>query len=371
MSYLVNNTIEISVFIADKEYPLEAINLMNWLHIATTFRHKMPMIGFQIVDVQRVFDRIGLLDGTPLRVVVRPNGKDSKTYVFRKFNHKREFNGEAYTWSIYGYWDAPLYWAASSVRAVEGTSNVVLQEIASTCSLKYDGTTTNDSQIWVPRNRSYSTWAKDIVDHAWVSDTSCMAIGVDLDGTLRVKNVNNLPEPSKRILGYTYAKDALTASDIQVSASSGLNNALTGYHNMRVGQSITADETQQAIKDLSFTPNVKAPLYNQELKDQLGRGSVRFSPIDAGNVHLNYEKAQYQNLRYRNMFSLGLEALMVDCIDVQLGERITVGLQTEETSQDTPNSGVYTITGHAIYTQGANYSEKLGMARHGTNEVTR
>ena len=369
MGYLVNGQIEVSIFIADKEYPLGAINLLNWLHIATTVRHALPVCGFQITDVQHVFDKIGILDGTPLRIVVKSNGKDSRTYVFRKFNHKRVFSGEAYTWSIYGYWDAPLFWLASSVRAIEGTASNVLQEIASTCGLKYDGTSTNDSQIWVPRNRLYRSWAKDVADHSWVNDTSCMVLGVDLDGTLRLKDVNNLPEPKQKIVGYTYAKDAMTAADIQLNASSGLNNALSGYQNMRVSQSVTTDDIWTANKDLSFTPDVKSPHYNETLKQKLGRGAVRFGPIDAGNVHLNYEKAAYQNLRYRNMFSLGVDALMVDTTAVQLCERISLGLQTEATSQDTPNSGTYTITGRAIYLQGANYSEKLGLCRHGDNQT--
>ena len=368
MSYLVSNSIEVSIFIDDKEYPLDAINLLNWLHISTTVRQALPTCGFQITDVQHIFDKIGILDGTPLRIVVKPNGKDSRTYKFRKFNHKRVFSGEAYTWRIYGYWDAPLYWLASSVRSIEGTANNVLQEIASTCGLKYDGTTTNDSQIWVPRNRLYRSWAKDIADHAWVNDTSCMVLCVDLDGTLRFKNVNDLPQPQRKIVGYTYAEDAMTASDIQLNASSGLNNALSGYQHMRVAQSVTNDDVWTVSKDLSFTPDVKTPHYNDTLKQTLGRGAVRFGPIDAGNVHQSYEKASYQNLRYRNLFSLGVDALMVDTTDVALCERLSLSLQTEATSQDTPNSGTYTVTGRALYVQGANYSEKLGICRHGTNE---
>lgn len=370
MSFLVNGKIEVSIFIDDKEYPLEAINLLHWLHITATVRHALPTCSFQITDVQHIFDRIGILDGTPVRVVVRPNGKDSRTYLFRKFNHKREFAGDAYMWTIYCYWDAPLYWLASSVRAIEGTANNVLQEIASTTGLKYDGTATNDSQIWVPRNRLYRTWAKDIADHAWTNDRSCMVLAADLDGSLRLKNVNDLPPPNRKVVAYAYAKDAMTAVDIQLSASSGLNNALSGYQNMRIAQSVTTDQIQQVNKDLSFTPDVKTPHYNDVLKQTLGQGAVRFGPIDCGNAHLNYEKAGYQNMRYRNLFSLGLDALMTDTTEVQLCDRLSLSLQTESINQDTPNSGVYTVTGRAIYMQGANYSEKLGLCRHGTNETT-
>lgn len=369
MGFLVSGRIEVSVYINDVEYPLDAINLLNWLHIATTTRHSLPMLGFQVDDVRHSIDTVGMLDGAPIRVVIKPNGKNSRTYTFRKFDSSRVFTGSCWRWTIYGYWDAPLYWAGASVRAIEGTTNNVLQEIANTCGLKYEGTNTNDSQIWVPRNRTYRTWAKDIVNHAWVTNRSCMVSGVDLDGTLRLLNFSDLPEPQINILAYTYAENALTASDVQVSAASGLNNALTGYNSMRVVQSVIADETRQVLNELLVTPNVKNIHFNRELKAQLGRGAVRFSPIDAGNSHENYERASYQNIRYRNLFSYGVDALMVDVTNVKLGDKVNLAVQTETLKQDVPNSGVYTVTGHAIYVQGANYSEKLGMARHGDNSI--
>lgn len=371
MGFLVQDKVEISVFIDDNEYPLSTTNLLNWLHITTSVRHGLPMFGLQITDVEHRLDTIGLSDGTPIRIVVKPNNKESKTYLFRKYNHKREFSGDSFAWTLTGYWDAPRWWAESTNAAIEGTSNAVLAELAERSGLKYDGTTTNDYQIWMPRNRTLRAWAKDIVDHSWASDTSCMVLGVDLDGTLRFKDVNNLPAPSQKIIEGTYASDAMTAVDIHVSANSGLNNALTGYQSMRISQSTMTDDTHQIIKDLSFTPDVKTPLYNEEIKAQIEQASVRFAPIDAGNVHDNYERASYQNLRYRNLFSMGLEALMTDTIDVQLMEKLTIALQVEDTAQDTPNSGVYTVTGHALYTQGANYAEKIGVARHGDNSVQR
>ncbi len=372
MGYLVQDRLEVSIYINDNEYPLDALSTLNWLHISTTFRHALPTVSMQISDVRHIFDTIGILDGTPLRVVIKPYGKDSKTYKFRKFNHKREFTGAFFTWTLYGYWDSPLYWTGSSVAALEGTANSVLQQIASTCSLAFDGVSTNDSQIWIPRNRSYKAWAKDIVNHAWINDTSCLVHGVDLDGTLRLKDFNNLPDPKIKIVAYTLADNAFTAIDVKANASSGLNNALTGYQNMRVSQTVIADsddEVHDAISDLNWTPDVKTPHYNMDLKKQLGRGAVRFAPIDAGNLHDNYDKADYQNTRYRNLFSFGMEALMMDCMDVQLGQKVSLAIQDESTGQDTPNSGTYTVTGHGLYLQAANYSELLGLARHGTNEV--
>jgi hypothetical protein len=322
----------------------------------------------QINDVQHAMDSIGLQDGIPIRIVIKPNGMSTRTYNFRMFNHKREQGGGSYTWSIYGYWDAPIYWNTTSTAGIQDTSNGVLKKIAAKCDLKFDGTDTNDQQLWLPKNRSYRAFAKDVCDNGYVNDTSCMLIGVDLDSTLRYKDINNLKPPTKKILAYKYDQFAYTATEISVSAGSGFNNALTGYQNTRYSQSTAGDKPHEEIKDLKFKPDTKAPLYNADLKKKLQKGQVRYGPIDVGNVHANYEKASYQNTRYRNLFSLSINLLLFQVTELQLMEQFTFSVQDEETNQDTANAGVYTISGHAIYIKGGSYFEKIGASRHGTNE---
>lgn len=367
MTYSLQDRMEISVFINDNEYHLDTINLLNYLHIGTSVRGSLPTLTMAITDVRHELDLIGLQDGIPIRIVIRPNGKQTRTYNFRKFNHTRELVGGAYVWTIHGYWNAPLYWNTTTSVGISGTSDDALQNIAKVCDLKYDGTHTNDSQLWLPKNKSYRTFAKDISDSGYITDTSCMVLGVDLDATLRYKNVNDLPAAKKKVVAYTNVENAYTAVDVTISANSGFNNAITGYQNMRYAQSTTSD-LQKQIQDLSFTADSKAPLYNTTLKSKLGRGPVRFGPIDVGNVHDNYERADYQNARYRNMFSMGLELLFIDITDFKLLEQINFSVQREDASQDVGNSGDYTITGHSLYVQGAKYFEKIGVVRHGTNE---
>lgn len=368
MGYLLNNRLEISVFINDKEYPLGDTNLLTALHIATSVRASVPVLTMEINDVQHVMDTIGLQDGIPIRVVIKPSGLATRIYNFRMFNHKRMQQGGSYTWRITGYLDAPLYWNATTSVGIQGTSDSVLKQIAAKCDLKYEGTATNDSQLWLPKNKAYRIFAKDVANSGYVDDTSCTQIGVDLDATLRYKDVNNLPAPTKKIVAYEYSQTAYTATEVAIAGNSGFNNALTGYQNMRYAQSAVGDELHTQINNLSFTPDSKAPLYNAGLKNKLGRGPVRFGPIDVGNVHNNYERASYQNMRYRNLFSLGLDLMLFQVTDFKLMEQFTFAVQNEDTGQDMANAGVYTITGHSIYVQGASYFEKLGVVRHGTNE---
>ncbi len=87
--FLLQNQLEVSVFFNDIEYPLGSINLLNSLHITTTVRGSVPLLSMSINDVQHVMDKIGLQDGIPIRVVIKPNGKETRVYKFRKFSHKR------------------------------------------------------------------------------------------------------------------------------------------------------------------------------------------------------------------------------------------------------------------------------------------
>jgi len=355
------------VFIDDREYPLQNTNILDYLLIAASVAYKLPTLSLGITDVQHVMDKMGLQDGIPIRVTIKSGSSDTQTYLFRKFNHTRTFNGASYVYKITGYWDAPLYWNTTSSTSIRGTSSSVLGTIAEKCGLLYDGPTTNDAQLWVPQNLSWSTFARDIALCGYIDDESCTGLGVNLGGKLLYRNINKLPPATKKIVAYQYAADAFTAVDIAAAAASGFNNALSGYQNMRYAQSMIGN-IQTKIDNLAFKSDSRAPLYNQALKTKLQRGPVRFGPIDVGNVHQNYEKASYQNIRYRNLFSQNLELLIQMATNLDLMELVNLSIQKEDTTQDVANSGIYTTYGRAIYIRGATYSEKIYVTRHGTNE---
>jgi hypothetical protein len=371
MGYMLQNRMEVSVFINGNEYPLNTLNLLNSLHITASVRGALPLLSMQINDVQHVLDTIGLQDGIPIRIVIKPNGGNTTTYNFRYFNHKRQQNGGSYTWTIVGYYDAPLYWNATTCVGIKGNSGDVLSQIAATCGLQYDGINTNDNQLWLPKNKSYRAFAKNIALNGYLTSQSCTGLAVDLDGTLRYKDVNNLPPAQSTVIAYQLPPqgklNTYTALEVSINANSGFNNALSGYQNMRVVQSSVSDTTQQALTTLTVESDSKAPLYNTALQATLKRGPVRFGPIDVGNVHPNYEQASYQNMRYRNMFSMGLDLMIAQVTPLQLMQQINFSLQREDTGQESVNSGVYFITAHSLYIQGASYFEKIGIVRQGTN----
>lgn len=366
MGYILNQRMEVSIFVNGVEYDLSAVNLLPALHITTTVRGSVPLLTMQLDDVKHQLDTIGMQDGIPIRIVIAPNGNKSRTYNMRKFNHTKKQNGGFYTWTVFAYWDAPMYWNSTTAETFQGTSSELLASIAQRCALQYDGPSTSDSMLWLPQNMRYRTWAKDAAKYGYINETSCMALGLGLDGVLRYRDVNNMPQPTKTVKSFLLDAEAYTAVETELKAGSGLNNALTGYQNMRVPQSVI--EVPQAISELNFKSGVKSPQFNVPLRDTLQRGAVRFGPVDCGNVHSFYEQAQYQNMRYSNMFSLGQDILLTEPTDIQLLDNFNYTSQKENTDPDVVNSGVYLVTGHSIYIQGANYAEKLGVVRHGTND---
>jgi hypothetical protein len=369
MSYIIQNKIEISIFIDGNEYPLSTINSLNFLHMGASAAMDFPTCCFQIVDQSRTIDSMGLQDGIPLRIVVRSGQSNSQTFNFRKFNHLKDSSGPFAVYTIDGYYDSPLWFTGTTNQNIRSTSGGILSTIASQCGLNYDGVDTNDSQLWTPQNKKWRQFAKETTMNAYVDDTSCMCSALDFSGTLRFKDINNLPDATQKIIAYQYSTDAITAVAFQNKAGSGFNNSVTGYSNTRVSQSITADQTYTTINQLQFESDSRAPLYNTAVRDKAKNGPVRFSPIDVGNNHPNYERASYQNNRYRNLFSMGLEILIPQQTQFQLFDKINFSVQKEDTSQDTSASGEYTISGRAIYVQGSNYAEKLQVIRHGTNET--
>ncbi len=367
MGYILENRLEVAIFVNGIEYDISAVNLLPSLHITTSARGSLPLLTMQLDDVRHQLDTIGMQDGIQLRVVISANGNSSRTYHFRKFNHKKAQNTGYYTWTIFGYWDAPKFWNATTAETFQGTSSELLAHVASVCSMKYDGPTTSDAQLWLPQNMRYRAWAKDAAAHGYINDQSCMGLGVGLDGVMYYRDVNNLPPPTRTVKSFTPDAEAYTAIETTLASGSGFNNALTGYQNMRIAQSLVVDA--ETYSELNFKSGVKSPQFNIPLRDTLGRGAVRFGPIDCGNVHPNYEKAQYQNQRYSNLYMLEQEILLMAPTELQLLECFNYSTQKENTDPDVVNSGIYIVTSHSLYIQGANYAEKIGVVRHGTNDT--
>ena len=370
MSFIIQGRIEISISINGTDYPLDpGTNTLNFLQMGCSARQKLPTCHFAVTDNTKALDKVFLQDGIPLTIVVKANRSLSQTYNFRLFHKKKTFDGSSYKYEIDGYWDAPIYWAGTSEAGIQGTSSTVLQNIATLSGLHYRGITTNDPQLWMQRNRSYGDFAKVVYQHGYVSDKSYTVAGVDLTGTLIYVDANNLPTPTVTLVAYQMVDGMYTVVDYRATSKSGLNNNLTGYNNARYTQSQSGTALSTANDQLAFTPDTTAPLFNTDVKTIAARGYQSYGPIDVGNVHSKYERAAYQNMRYANLLSMDVDFLVNMPVPLTLFDKFTFSVETANNKQDPAYSGVYIVSGQALYVQGTTVAMKLQACRSGTDNA--
>jgi len=369
VGFSIQDRIEISLFINNVEFPLDAINILNFLHIGYWTRGILPTVHLSVFDARHSLDNIQLQDGIPLRLTVKPLNSNTITYNFRKFHHRKTFNGNGFIYEMDGYLDFAKYWTGTSVGGLQGTSNEVLSQIASTCGLTFDGTTTNDAQLWLPRNRTYGEFANQIKRRGYISTQSYMELAVNADGSMRYKDVNNLPAPTQTIVLGQYTAGSYTAVEYLPKAKSGLTNKMTGYQNTRFAQSMVGEKPSVASSTVTFVPDSKSPLFNTTVQQQVSRGYQTFGGIDVGNTHSNYDQAIYQNMRFANTYSLDVEFLIQTPTPFRLLDTFTFAVEQGASKQDQAFAGAYTIAGKAIFITGAIYAEKLLGVRQGTNSI--
>ncbi|BAG41650.1 hypothetical protein [Ralstonia phage phiRSL1] len=367
MGYTVADRLEVTILIDGVEFPLDTLNFLHMLHIGCSTRTRVPTCRFVIGDARHAMDAFNLQDGIPLTITLRALGGDQRTYSFRKFNHKKSFNGECFVYDVDGYWDSPLYWAGTSTTSIRGTSDEVLKQIAATCGLKYDGVSTTDSQLWTPRNRSYAEFVKAVVARGYVNNTSYMVAGLGLDGVLRYRNVNQLPKSKLQVTLGQIVPGSYVAMDYQPVAASGMSNKMQGYQHTRYGQSLVNPQATDSWSQLTYVPDVTSPMLNQTISQKIVSGYRSYGGLDIGNTHPAYEQARYQNQRFAALYNTAVEFLMLTPTTFNLFDKFTFAVDAENQKSDTAYAGEYTIAAQALFVQGASFGEKILGVRQGTN----
>lgn len=374
MAYEIQGRISVKILFGTQEFPFDARNTLEFLHMTSCTRIGVPMVHLSVIDVVRFFDSSAALsDGLPITVVLTvpsdETERDSRVYNFRMNSFKKEQTPGGYRYQLDGYINAPEYWHSSTFRSIQGTATATLKKIAESCGLKFEGVSTADRQVWMPRNQYHHLWARQIASRAYRSDTSCMQLGVDLTGTMIFKDINEGSDRPTADIALAVPKQGfLLATDFCPQTFSGSLNHLSGYSSIRVEQDPRQSNVHNSHRSISVTKRAKegSLLLNRDLHSKTQQARVKFGPINPGNVHSNYEKAYYQNLRFSNLFSSGLEILLAEPSRVKLLDNVNVQLDSPDSFTAT-YSGVYRTVSRTIYVQGSTYYEKLGLARRSLN----
>lgn len=357
MGYRLENSIELSIFFNQVEYPLDEMNILNMLHMQSSTMGKLPTCHFVVTDATGLIAKMKITDRTPIDIVINKNGV-RRIYRFVLHNWRRD-DGPLPMYHFDGYAAAPKYWSGTSNKSYRGTSSDVLSQIAAECGLGYVGAATNDLQYWLQRNMPYSTFAKYIAAHAYASDTAHLVLGVDLNGRMKFQDVRGI-KPTAKVAYQSETQDAFVAQFFQPTTSSGVANAVNGYSDMRITQSVLTDS--EIFDQMTFKPDSKKVLINPKVRAQVGQSNVTFGPLDFGNVHPNFEKAKYLSSRFNAVAALGAQFLFNSVTELDLLTRFTFS-----TSATSPGEydGVYTVANRIIYVESSTYAEKIIAVKDG------
>lgn len=364
MALEVQGRISLKVYFSGKEIPLGYGTglVVNFIHMSCSSRIAVPMLHMSLIDsTDFLVNNKLLFDNCLITIVIGDQSAQSTTYEFRlnSFTNPGSVVSDTGIIELDGYLNLAKYWQSTSFLAFTGTSSALMGDIAAKCSLNYLGDRTSDSQTWFPRNLPYYEWARATSERGYKSDTSCMQLGVDLSKTLIYKDVSNMESPAFSISVGKPKSGYLFAIDASPSSSPGAKNNLSGYSSSIIEQDLLdpVHKTTSKIK-LSTRTDSKSLAINSEVRAQAGMGRVRFSPIDPGNVHTNYEQALYQNRRITNLFVNKLEVIVKEPSGIKLLDCAKIDMDNENRNLE-KFGGVYRLSAKVVYFQGMDYMEKL------------
>lgn len=369
MSYALSNGLTISIYFGKTEFPLSTSNRITQLHIIESVQLFVPQLNLSLVDTSKFLEKLGLQDGMPISVSISNKGTVLQTLDFRLFSFSAKKENYSMQYKITAYLDLPKYWNGLAKTIIRGTSSEALSAIASECGLSYIGAPTSDSQLWTPGCSKYCEYAKYIAERGYVSEGSCMVLGITMLKGMIYSNIMDLAKPivTLRALNTNSPNECLVSS-YKVSAASGMNVANGGYYSTRVKQSVITDAYSDKVNTLTVKNNVSSPAINSYVRDMFEKQVITYAPIDCGNVSEHFENAIYQNKRLKALFTVNAEFICVGTTPVTLCVPFNFYAVDSSGQPDEKDSGVYVTTARILYVdESSRYYEKILASRIGTN----
>lgn len=333
------------------------------------FGSALPTLRLKLRDPQDTLARqLNIMDGSPISLRL---GLDSRApeWRFRVTSWSRPRNVEP-TLQIVAILDAPKFVYGVYAEAVDGTSDEVMQYIASESGLTYSGTPTQDKQVWLNMNTNRLSWSEDVAMHGYNDDQSAMYRLVTRDKTLHYVNLFDIirKEP-KATLCHNFTGEGLatkyTVRCVNDMSTSGISNRDGNYGQRTVVPGAQEDRLYNSLNVPVW--GVDAPVNRDVWEAVKESGSkVTYAGFDHGNVHDNYERAKYQNQRFIKLHSERIKVLLDTFTDLQTFDCVEFIQKTgnqSESSIETLN-GKYVVGGKSVLIKGGSrYAECLYLYR--------
>lgn len=358
-----------------REFPLEKGGFSNAL-ITSSQDAYVPCLEISLYDSRQFFTRsVTLADGTPIVLQLGPDQNNFKTYDFRVFKFKQGNQSGTPMYQIKAYLNKPLWFLGSRLTPIRGSSSDAIQQLAGECGLTVDLIDkTADQMVWYPKNERRCVFANKICSLGYLNASSFMRLAVTAESKLRYINIDKYDPKGKYQL---YVNGDPTGGSIQYVDSrninrSGFSNITGGYKHWIVEQQVLQTNPYEMTKTAQVKYMTEKLNQAKQVRQMLERGRIDFKPINCGNVHDNYWKAEYQNARAAKTYSQGVtfmvqETTPTDLLDPFLYKRIPApGHGTLQ--EDRSMVGMYVTTAKSIFVDQGNYYEKIQGFTTGLND---
>jgi hypothetical protein len=218
--------------------------------------------------------------------------------------------------------DSPRLFHETANFALKASSSDVVSAVASELGLTADvDSSISDKMIWHSGIGRWSAFLERVASRGWFGDDSAATnAAIGLDGVLRYYSLARLakapvahtfyhmtPLPEA---GSTEAENAHLVYALDRDDSVALTTAQTGYtattrYFDRSGAIVTHDS-------VNVTRQTNQLNMSAELRDAIDIGTQRIRPSASPNTHENWDRALYQNTRYRSTYNAAINVLLLD-----------------------------------------------------------
>lgn len=359
-------------------------NMIETILIKDGFGMGLPVMRMRLYDEDDKLSKdLNLKNGMLITIRLGKTAQEAPSYKFRVFGWSRGRSATGKILTIICIFDAPKFGAGAYSEYFEGNTSLVMQQMAELSGLKYEGPKkqTDDNQNWLNLNTTRLAFSEDVAMRGFTDAQSCMARIVTMDGTLVYKDLMTLiNEPPKFSLAHNTDGAGGTGKVINVRAAkdksvAGLFTHYVNYGHKSFGHSFEEEST--AIESLDINAQGAGLPVNADILAQLQERGSRVSymgfdfgtgPEEGFNVHRNYERAYYQNVRLLSLFSERLIAITDSATELRTFQSVEYNQGSGAKGGGAPApadaTGKYIVGGKDIIIKnGTKYSEVFYMYR--------
>ena len=284
-----------------------------------------------------------IYDGAEVLIKFKVENSESKLLKFRIMTAKVNTSINSIIVKISCYFDVSKI-NFSTFYSNEVTSSQIAEYIASTGNMESDISKTNDKQSWICYGKTLFDFLLDTSYNSWTNETSCIVTCFS-NNKLKFLNISDQIQKKAKVrfidnYENLKEKDQTVYDSLVIKFDSGVVNQIAGYgisgNNFNVSSGKVDDITCNfKFKSVTDKTNLNSDLVKVQRSESM--------PVNCGNTHSNYYKAELQNLRIKSLYSVKIEISTEFLVDLELLDPVEVNVTNVNNDINRQYSGKYLV----------------------------